>query len=85
MKNDIFWNRAVSNIIKESIDKLNQIILDYLGENEETEYVYDLKEDKVVKEKTPLKPVIRSIDESRTSAKKLNWGDFIFNDLPRLG
>jgi len=67
----------VSNIIKESINKLNQIILEYLGENEETEYVYDLKEDKVVKEKTPLKPVIRSLDESRSSAKKLNWSEFI--------
>ena len=69
--------KKVSGLIKESIDKLNKVLVDFLGENEETEYVYDLKEDKVIQSKTPIKPIIRSLDESRTSAKKLNWADFI--------
>lgn len=67
----------IKAVIKESIEKLSRLIDDFFGSAEETEYTYDLKEEKIIQNNVPIKPIIRNIEEARNSALKLEWRDYV--------
>jgi len=70
-------------VLKESVEKVSKLVDDFFGSEQETEYTFDLNEGKLVKEKVPVKPIMRNIEEARQAAKQLDWNEY-FKDKQKF-